>query len=251
MSDMFNILFKPRVTIDKLLAERNMKRSWQATWWITGVTVLFNLLLYLLGGEKILAPYQRFADAFGWDFSQNGRVGMVLGFWVLSAIYQVIFMVLSRFWFAWYVRMGIRMVGGPSYAQLSPEEKGEQARLVQLIHPYTYTIMLIGSILGGLLTLAVLPSAPSFGTQPDATHLVATMLGSSVSSLISLGSIAYCIVLRVFAIRKIYGVSGAKAFWGPFIPYAITYFLIFLVIIAAVVILTLLAASFFHGLEGL
>ncbi|MBL0386507.1 hypothetical protein JJB07_07585 [Tumebacillus sp. ITR2] len=248
MADFFKIIFKPNATLDKLLTERSMRKSWQATWLIVGVSAVFYLLLFLLGGSKAFAPYEFMNEQLGlFDSTKSITLAISLVVWFLTVVWLLIDSVLSRFWFAWYVRMGLRMVGGETYATLTPSEKSEKSRLVQLIQPYTYSICLLVGFLGTLLSLLVLPEKQPFTEGVDPTQVIVQMLGSSVTSILSLGAIAYSIVQRVFAIRKIYGVSGAKAFWGPFIPYAISFVLIFLVVVVFFILLLLFATNNFEG----
>lgn len=243
MSDLISIIFRPRQTVDKLLRERSMSRSWQATWTLILAYSIFTLLYLLLGRDKILAPLE---DEFGVT-SSNFSLLMVFGFWVAAVVFIILDAILSRFGWEWFARMGLRMFGGPQYASLSPEEKRERGQLMQLIQPYTYSVVIVGSILGSLLSLFTMPTPNLNDLEPQWSSLLLQMVGSSFAGLLSLGATALMIVQRVFAIQKVYGVSGARAFWGPFIPYAI---LIVLVIVLAIVAVIALIAVAFGALEN-
>lgn len=241
MSEIFSILLKPRVTLDKLLREQNMKKSWQVTWAIIFVNALFMLLYFLMSKERLLSDILNANQdlELGVSTSTASSVSTTLAwvFWGALTVYAVLDGVLSRFGYEWFVRMGLRMVGGPQYAAMEPGEKRAKGRLMQLVQPYTLSIVMVTSIITMLIILLTMPNVPLDPSTPPALgQLVVQMITSSFASLLSLGAMVYMIFQRVFAIQAVYGVSGARAFWGPFIPYAITMAVFILISIVLVVL---------------
>ncbi|PWK11227.1 hypothetical protein [Tumebacillus permanentifrigoris] len=235
MTDLITILFKPKRTLEKLLMERDMKRSWRATWTIIVLYAVLNLIYFLVGREQLISPFTRMSRGFGLDTASNGvSLALALGVWAVVTLYLLVDTILSRFGWEWFARMGIRMVGGQQYAALSPEEKRERGRLMQLIHPYTLSGVVIASFIGGMISLLSMQTSMAAG-ESGVGAILLQLIGSGIAFLLSIGSVVLMIVQRVFAVQQVYGVSGARAFWGPFIPYAVLIFLLLALTVALVV----------------
>lgn len=249
---MFSILFRPQQTVDRLLEERRFGQSWGATWFliVINLVVLLGVGVWMTGEfndmMELIDPY----GEAGIDTSALMLIWVIGG--VVAILSTVVSLILSRFFFKWLVVLGIRMVASREYPT-DPEERREKGRLVEMIQPYTMWIYVLASVVS-LLFLPLFFDMSSFiemiemsemGGEPT-TDMITMFIGffiwSGVVQLISLGLFIYMIVVRVFALKKIYNISAAKAFFGPFITYMIVYVVLFVLYIVFVTALALIPA---------
>lgn len=221
--DLLTIFLHPQRTLDKVLFEEDMRRSWKGTWWLVLLSSIATLFYLLMVFSQTPLQHELTPDMDGlsrgilWVF-------VLIGWVVLSAVSAGI-MCLMRILFAWFVRMGLRVSAGDQYPT-DPAERRAKGKLLQLIHPYTLSIQLFPSaILTIVMSFVMGHLLPSFRTENPIVgekavgEVILFMIVYILLLVISLGSYVYMIVVRVFAIQKIYNVSGARAFWGPFLIY--------------------------------
>ncbi|MGZ4135667.1 MAG: hypothetical protein ACXVPC_10915 [Tumebacillaceae bacterium] len=240
LKDLFLILFRPKDTLEKVLFENNMRRSWGATWVLTGIMVLAVLVSMI---------FQMSISTANPNMTVNGELvpvnlgevkTMVVIISLVVAVVSIGVYPLMRLLFAWFVRMGLRISAGNSYPR-DPQERQEKGKLLQLIHPYTLAIQVWPGLILSLIMLFFVKDLPQNMVEmsdPEfATKFITLMLVCVIMGIISLGLYVYLIVVRVMAIKRIYNVSGSQAFWGPFLIYALFSVVPYLLITIGAVIL--------------
>lgn len=237
LRSLFRIFYRPQVTLEELLQERRYVRSWGATSWL----VITNVLAVLLLSVFVLHKMTDLLRAAGeMPHSREALLALSSSFTLTMTkvfLMAVVQFVGGRYVFGWIVKLGLRMVASGEYPQ-DPEERSEKASLVHLIHPYTRWMQELPSLLSSVaLTLMVaLTPLPDVNSLSDdglqelvAKYVILLMIWMVISGIVSFSMWVYMIVVRTSAIQKIYRVSAAQAFWGPFLMYAMLYFLAFLV----------------------
>lgn len=253
LSHLFWIFFKPNRTLDRLLEERKNGQSWGVTWLLAGLTIasglyyvwliwdLFHTMVAMEGAE---APEMEFLLVM---------LGSVFG---ATVLYSLIFYPLSRYFFAWLVQLGLRMVAGDEYPA-DREERRENGLLLRLIQPYTAWVFVLPNLMIGLAVLLLMDMGSMMeqmqmaemegsGEMPAAFMgaFVGVMVLSVIGQIVQIGTLVYQVILRVMAIKKIYHVSTAKAFWGPALAYLIAYLLLVVLIVLVVVGVTMIGMAF-------
>lgn len=252
LRNLFSILFRPQKTVDRLLEERKFGQSWGATWFLIGINMLVMIVLGVwLTGE--ISDISALVDPYGEGIVDDSAMVLI---WVVGGVTTLIAtllsFILSRFFFKWLVVLGIRMVASREYPT-DPAERREKGRLVELIQPYTMWIYVLASLVS-VLFLPLVFDMSSFieliemsemGGDPGTesiTMFIGFFIWSAIVQLISLGLFIYMIIVRVFALKKIYNISAAKAFFGPFITYMIVYVVFFILYILFVATLAMIPA---------
>lgn len=245
IQSLFRLLVRPRVTLDELLEERRQGRSIGATLLLMLLNVLVFVILLVFVAHKVMAhltEYLTESDGMSPDeirFLEIFVIGMVV-------LVSLVSFCLSRPVFSWIVRLGVRISAGRQYPR-DKDERREKARLLRLVHPYTLWISMLPSWLS-LIVLALMvgfADVPNFDhpNASDIAHLTRLLayliLWNCLSQLFQFGMWIYMIVVRTFAIQKIYRISGARAFWGPFLIYALLYFVLFVLYTLMVVMIQL------------
>ncbi|ARU61850.1 hypothetical protein CBW65_13035 [Tumebacillus avium] len=231
-SALYKILFRPAATLDDLLFEGDQKRSWRATNVLAITDTLLVLvflagmaILYLAGSGIATVPYSEI-----FPISKTLLITILVASVPLSFLCSWVFHALARYCFAWIVRTGLRISAWGQYPR-DRQEQAEKARQLQLIQPYTAWVNWMPSQLSNLL-YGVSMFVGAFVAMTGNTALtviwsiVSIVLGL-ISYMVPLGSYIYMIIVRVMAIQKIYGISGARAFWGPFLIYVLIYGVLF------------------------
>ncbi|HEU4964904.1 MAG TPA: hypothetical protein VFV52_13750 [Bacilli bacterium] len=251
--NLFWIFFRPNRTMDRILEERRNGQSWGVTWLLLGLNLAVSLLMCWY--------VWRIGDVIGSAAENEVASSMLGGLFLIPVIVGIIvsiaFYPLSRYFFAWFVQLGLKVSAGRSLPE-EREERREAAYLLRLIQPYTLWVLLFPNLLvaAGLFLTIDIPglmeqsiTAGMAGAKEPPAELFQTMMGMMIWSLIAqvmqLGMLIYILVQRTFAIKKIYRVSGAQAFWGPFLIYFLSYVLLFLLYIVGIVLLVTLSGSDF------
>lgn len=249
LRSLFRIFYRPQVTLEELLQERRFVRSWSATSWL----VVTNVLAVLLLSVFVLHKMTDLLRAAG-ELPHGREAALALSSSFTLSMTKVLLIALvqfvgGRFVFGWIVQLGLRMVASREYPQ-EPEQRREKASLVRLIHPYTrwmaeLPILLSNVALTLMVALTPLPDVHSLSDaalqELVAKYVILLLIWMVISGLFSFSMWVYMIIVRTSAIQSIYRVSAAQAFWGPFLIYAMLYFLAFLVFGVWVVI------SLMHG----
>lgn len=241
MRDLFAILFRPQVTLDRLLFDRDTRRSWQATWLIIGVQSLF-VLAVLLAFLTAYSTRPELVEQFNVEMAGQLPIpltAIVILLWVIATAGIVVYYTLARFLFAWITRWGLRMVAGEQYPQTG-EERREKGKLLELIHPYSISVRVWPDLL--LNSIVVILALYLIVTLDSENPVIALsyVAVSTLSSAVTLGTLIYMLMIRVFAVKKIYGVSGPRAFWGPFLAYVLVWII---GMVVAVLLVGALAAA--------
>lgn len=253
------ILFRPQETVDRLLAKPKFGQSWGATWFLVGI----NLLMVFLIGIWFSAEFMdvmELTDSTGEPLMEATATTALLLFWgifaVISGLTVLISTILSRFFFKWLVILGIRIVASKEYPT-DPAERREKGRLVELIQPYTMWIYMVSMVITtpflplffDLNSMIEILEINEMGGMDDRTGadlarlLFGFFIWGAITQLISLGLYIYMIIVRVIALRKIYNISIAKAFFGPFLTYFIVYVIGMALYLMFVFTITLFGAS--------
>jgi hypothetical protein len=234
LSDLFRILFRPSSTLDRLLETRRYGASRGKTAWL----FVLSLVVSFLSGVFFYHRLQDYALAQGWyDFmttpEEYDAYAVLFG---LSTFGLAAYVLLSRPLFARMVQLGLRL-SASSQVPSKWSERREQGRLLRLVQPYTIWPVVLPALISYLLMpLAVDPhlllgSADDVYSNEGSGALVVPLarflFWVFFSSLLLLTGFVYMVIVRVLAIRKICHVSGARAFWGPFLIYAIVWFVMF------------------------
>lgn len=226
--------FRPGATLDRLILERRMGASWGATAFLAGMQFLVLAVVTVVLTLEVQEALR--------GVPEGGMLVSVAWFYALSNLVSVLIsaaitFVVSRYFFVWFVIGGLRIVAGDRYPQ-DPAERKEKARLLQVIQPYTLGVSQLPLLLLTLPLPFLIDLSPisdflmigdfqTEGLAGLAESLMPMMLLVSLwfalYMLIGLGLLAYMTVIRVKAILRIYDVSTAQAFWGPFLIYAGVY----------------------------
>jgi hypothetical protein len=238
--DLFLILFRPSQTLDRLLEEGDMGKSWKATWTLVAVTCLSVLLMVPV--MLLFSQTQYPAEGPFRDLPVMAAGGLILiSLALLMAAFMIVYLVLARYVFAWMVRAGLRLVAGDRYPA-SEAERQEKGRLVELIQPYTLAILMWPQLLTYLLyLLAAVALSVSEGDNGQLAPMIFSMVMMLVAVLLyvaSIGAQIYMIVVRVMAIKKIYKVSTSKAFFGPMLMYLIPGAVLFVLMMIVFVLIS-------------
>lgn len=247
-SALYKIFFRPAATLDDLLFEGDQKKSWRATnaLAITDTVLVLVFLagmaiLYLAGSGIATVPYSEI-----FPISKTLLITIVVASVPLSFLCSWVFHALARYCFVWIVRAGLRISAWGQYPR-DRQEQTEKARQLQLIQPYTAWVSWMPSQLSNLLYgvsmfVGALVAMTGNTALTVIWSIVSIVLGL-LSYMVPLVSYIYMIIVRVMAIQKIYGISGARAFWGPFLIYALAYGIL------TIMILLPLAIFFMTGMR--
>ncbi|MGZ4112523.1 MAG: hypothetical protein ACXVP5_08820 [Tumebacillaceae bacterium] len=245
LRSLFRIFARPQVTLDELLEEKRGGRSWGATILLVVTNVVATLLLGIFAFHKVTDLAEQFGS-MSRDYGTMMALTFSFAFFMLYSLgWALIQFVFGRFMFGWIVQLGLRMVAGPDYPR-DRETRREKAKLVRLIHPYTRWMSELPSVVSLLalslvIALVKVPADLNALSQAQIDQwvlslLVVFLILAILTALVTFGFWIYMIVVRTIAIQKIYRMSAAKAFWGPFIPYAILYFLYMIAYVIYVII---------------
>lgn len=254
--NLFGILFRPNVTLDRLLEERKFGQSWGATWFLVGINAFMLFLIGIFISREMTDMMTLFPDEVVAENAQYVGYAIMFVIAVTSLLLIPLYYVLSRFFFAWMVQLGVRISASSQYPR-DPEERREKSELLRLIQPYTLWIY----VLSGMIALLFLPfmmdssqliesvmmaEMTGMEEEPPAEFFnwfFGVMLLSMVTNLIQLGLFIYMLVVRTIAIKKIYNISGSQAFWGPFLIYFLVYIGLFILLIIFGIINTILMGA--------
>jgi hypothetical protein len=237
LRNLFAILFRPGKTLDRLLENRSYKQSWGATWFLIGINALFLFFtgLYFFRFVTQLIAFDPMSD----DVS-GGLLAMFFGLGLFGGILGlIVYYVLSRFFFSWIVRLGLRISASGDYPQ-DPQERRERGRLLRMVHPYTQWIVTLPSLLLAavfllLFDVDMLLEAidPITGEIYEDSGMFLTfmswMVGYVFFLILMFAAYVYMIIVRVMAVKRIYSISGTQAFWGPFLIFFLIYFVVYAV----------------------
>lgn len=253
--NLFGILFRPNRTLERLLEQRKFGQSWGATWFLVAINALMMFLIGIFFSREVTDMYTLFPELLIlMDLDPEGVEYLSLGIMVMIAVSALIFtplyFVLSRFFFAWIVQLGVRISASQQYPR-DPEERREKAKLLRLIQPYTLWIYVLAVVIWSLFLPFVMDFSMLFESalMAEAAEEVPSefyswffgvMLLGMVASLIQLVLLVYMLVVRVIAIKKIYNISGSQAFWGPFLVYFLLNIGLFILSIVFMLINTIL-----------
>ncbi|TCP55464.1 hypothetical protein EV586_103116 [Tumebacillus sp. BK434] len=228
LSSLFQILFRPHAVLDDLLFEGDLRKSWRATGLLACLDALIMLLVVLGLVILVLAVPEIREDPL-----ENVGIPKAIVALLLVLAVPVVFLLswlvhaVSRYWFSGMVRLGLRVSAGAYYPR-DTEERREKGRQLQLIHPYTAGIswipsqavqlLYLATLFGGVLVQSVSPSL-----EPPLLWTILILIFALLNYVVPFGSHIYMVIVRVMAIQKLYGISGARAFWGPFLIYALLY----------------------------
>jgi hypothetical protein len=251
-TNLFLIMFRPQRTLDRLIEERKYGQSWAATFTLIGL----NALLMFLFGVYISRTFRGLMEMIPSGVMEPGEAEimswMMIGFFVVGILFSAVGIILSRFFFGWFVQLGLWIVAARKMRET--ENRAEKARLLRLVQPYTMGILMIpwaflSFVVPLFFDLPTLFEAMVNDELQDNDELTAEllpsftgiMIWSLLSNLVQLGLIVYQVIVRVIAIRKIYdNVSVAQAFFGPFIVYALVYLLVAVAYIAFIALLAVI-----------
>lgn len=254
LKHVFSIFFRPQRTLDRLLEERNHGQSWGATFLLIGLHALLLFLFGIFFSRSLTDAFELMPGGFA---STDAEImsWVMIGVFVVTILATAVFILLSRFFFAWFVQLGLWIVA--SRQMRETENRGEKARLLRLVQPYTLWIMMFPTLLLSLLVPLFFDMGAFFeavmmsemeGTDELPDEMLPAMIGmlvwSGVSNLVSFGMYIYQVIVRVIAIRKIYdNVSVAQAFFGPFIIYALLFFVLIAVYVAFLFLMMAIGTS--------
>jgi hypothetical protein len=252
--NLFMILFRPNTTVDRLLEERKHGQSWGATWFLIGLHLLILFLVGVFFAPGLKEVFELLEDEGGGEgLASSLLIGTFVGLGIVAVIVTILYFVLSRFFFQWLVVLGLRMVASSEYPK-DPAERREKGRLLTLIQPYTLWIYMLSTF----LPLPFLPllfdmsvfvemielSAMGMDTGDQeaqfAGMFISFLLWCIVAQILSLGLYIYMIIVRVMAIKKIYNISTAKAFFGPFLTYLLLYVILFLLYLVFILLMAMI-----------
>jgi hypothetical protein len=234
---LFRLFYRPQVTLQELLEEQRNVRSWSATILLVITDVLAMLLLSIFVLHKITDLLRAAGEM---PHNRESMLALSSSFVVtmlnvlISALVQYVG---GRYVFGWIVQLGLRMVAGREYPR-DREERREKAMLLRLVHPYTRWMIVLPKLLSYvaltlMIALTPLPDVHQL-SESTAAHLVISLflsflIWAILSGIATFSMWIYMIIVRTSAIQKIYRVSVAQAFWGPFLVYAMLYFIAFVV----------------------
>ncbi|PWK11226.1 hypothetical protein [Tumebacillus permanentifrigoris] len=236
LTNLFSIMFRPNVTLNRLLEQRKFGRSWGTTWFLIGLNVLvmFIFAIFLFRfieshrAPEMYPPYELSTRVVLWGIFAVLLIG--------GTVQAILYFGLGRILFSWIVRLGLHISAGRNYPQ-DPYERADKGRLLAMVHPYTTWIshwpMLLLTLCSSLLFLmpglmSLLEDA-EFGTKVDrqaelqVTIVFLILILILIWNLVQFGMWIYMIIVRTIAIQKIYGIGAGQAFWGPFLIYFLLY----------------------------